>query len=571
MQQNSRSNVLEKNLPAPSNNSPRCPVAATATVRLGWPSALVLAALLLLAACPAKPTGGSTTQKAPQAKAGGEVTLPLTIAASEPSLKSFDFEDPRLWALARATSLPLVGIDGSGAAQPGLARTWEHSADYKEWTFVLASEQFALDAGMQYQSFLKDLLRGKNSAVRAQLFDLLQGAAAYGEGRAEDVAGLTLAAGSLTLKLNRPFVELPLWLSQPALALRPDMADRPHGYGPFRVASVLPASIELVPNADSLGGRPRLDKLIFSLEPDRAKQVELYRQGKLDAANIPTLQVPDIEADQSLSSAVHKLTTASLLRASFDHGQFPWGDEQFKSKRGLRAGVNLILDKEQLAVLLNDQIAVWPHSLPQCFKDYIDPVLLNQPVYPIGSQVEDARAAIKDAGHEQGINLPRGMDLAYLGGEDLEEAADQILEYFNEITVLMRPFSLSRDELRQRVEAGTHEMVLERFHPAYPAPDAYYYPSLFGAVNAERGSLCRLQNKELDELLGRAEAEPDPVSRRKLYQQVSNLVENQALFLFAGELSPSILVSPELAGYSLGLYDFDASLPAQDFSQLGHA
>lgn len=551
------------------NNNQRSLAVARAPRRSAPTALAAAAALLLLAACPHKPDSAETATKPIAAKAGGTVTLPLTVSAEEPSLRSFDFSDPRLWALARAVSLPAIRTDGQGNAVPGLATAWEPGAEYSTWTLTLPTDPVAMSAAAEYEAFLKGLLRKGSPDIRAQLFDLVEGASAFGKGRAEVVSGLTLSDGQLEVKLTRPYVELPLWLSQPALALPPDPESRAHGYGPFRIAAVLPGSIELVPNPDSLAGQPLLDKLIFVLEPNREQQVELFRQGRLEAANIAALELPDITADAALAPSVRKLTTASLLRASFDHGQFPWGDEQFKSKQGLRAGVNLILDKEQLAALLNDQVSAWPHSLPACFKEYIDPPLLNQPTFPISSQVEPARAAIKDAGHEQGINLPRGMDLAYLGGEDLDLAADQILEYFNEITVLMRPFSLTADELRQRVESGTHEMVLGLFHPAYPSADAFYYPSLYGPVNAGRGSLCRLQNLEIDALLARAEAEPDPVSRRKVYQQLSKVVENQALFLFAGESTPSILISPKLAGYSLGLYDFDASLPAQDFSKLG--
>ena len=42
-----------------------------------------------------------------------------------------------------------------------------------------------------------------------------------------------------------------------------------------------------------------------------------------------------------------------------------------------------------------------------------------------------------------------------------------------------------------------------------------------------------------------------------------------AAALFIGYSTPTLLVNPKLAGYALTPYDYDASLPAQDFTQLG--
>jgi len=46
-------------------------------------------------------------------------------------------------------------------------------------------------------------------------------------------------------------------------------------------------------------------------------------------------------------------------------------------------------------------------------------------------------------------------------------------------------------------------------------------------------------------------------------------LENRALFVFVGYSTPTLLLAPGVAGYQLGPFDFDASLPAQDFTALG--
>ena len=46
-------------------------------------------------------------------------------------------------------------------------------------------------------------------------------------------------------------------------------------------------------------------------------------------------------------------------------------------------------------------------------------------------------------------------------------------------------------------------------------------------------------------------------------------LEERALFIFIGYATPHLVINPRLAGYELSVYDFDASLAAQSFCELG--
>jgi len=538
--------------------------------RLRALAVLALAALLTLPAC--KPSG-DTSGKSGVKKVlrGGELRLPLSVAPDDPALVSFDFADYRLFALARATSLPLVRCSATGEIQPGLAASWSSNETGDVWTFGF--DPAGQSGAEQFTRMVQSLLRGPDGPMRAQLSDLISGAKDYAIGKAESVSGLESVDGSLVIHLTRPHRYLTVWLSQPGLMPRPSKQEDGSwsSLGSFRIASISGAAVTLVRNPDYAGTKPLLDKLTFTCEPDFARQVEAFRAGALDAANVPMQDADDIAADETLAVAIRQHVTAQQLLGVFDQHQFPWGDQQFQPKTGLRQSLNWGLDRETLATILNGQFAPYPHFFPEEFKAFIDPALVSQPVYGLAVQTEDARRAQKEADHEQGSKLIPGMDLGYLANTDLDALDEELLKYWDEISVKMRPFPLSYDELRQRVEAGTHEILLSRCCPAYPDPDALAYPLLHSSLFGLGGNYSGLRDAELDQSIASGQAEADSVARRKVYQRLSRNLEEQASFVFLGYFTPTLLISPRVAGLRLGPYDFDASLPAQDFSTLGLA
>jgi ABC-type oligopeptide transport system substrate-binding subunit len=407
--------------------------------------------------------------------------------------------------------------------------------------------------------------------MRAQLMDLLVGAKDYALGKAEVISGLSLKETQITFELTRPHRHLDLWLSQPGLLPRP--RQQPDGswssIGAFTIQSISGAEITLIPNPAFQGGKPLLDKLVFVCEPDYNKQVELFKAGKLQASNIPMDPASTAASDPALHDALVRHVTAQQLLGQFDQHQFPWGDQQFQSKKGLRQSVNWGLDRETLSVILHEQLEPWPHFFPQPMKQYVDPVLVTSPLYGLAVETERARQAQKEADHEQGNKLIQGMDLAQLSGSDLNELDREVLKYWDEISIKMRPFPVTTEELRKRIDAGTHEILLSRCCPAYADPDALAYALLHSSLYGLGGNYSCLKDPELDSMIAEAQAAGEDVLRRKLYQQLSRKLEEDATFVFIGTFTPTLLISPSLSGLQLNPYDFDASLPNQDFAVLG--
>jgi ABC-type transport system substrate-binding protein len=124
-------------------------------------------------------------------------------------------------------------------------------------------------------------------------------------------------------------------------------------------------------------------------------------------------------------------------------------------------------------------------------------------------------------------------------------------------------------DLQIRVGLGTHEIILYKYCPPYADAGAFAYPLLYSHLDGPGGNWLMLNDPQVDAIITESQAAQDALLREKKFQQLSEYLEENALLVFVGYSTPSISISNRLAGLQLGPYDFDASLPGQDFSKLG--
>jgi peptide/nickel transport system substrate-binding protein/oligopeptide transport system substrate-binding protein len=463
------------------------------------------------------------------------------------------------------------------------------------WTFALRKapdhEDNAGFLGELFVQHVRRILLADENPLQAQLADLVAGADEFRKGRSEEIIGITLENDLLSISLTRPYRQFYLWLSQPGMCvLKSYTLSNASGYGPFTVSELNNGSQQtesgttsetsnfseliLKPNPVSLDDQPVLDELRFICEPDRNNQIELFRKGELDAANVSVNRISAVSNDPELSQSAVRHETAVPLLGVFDHHEFPWGEQEFRSKVGLRRAANLALNQAMIAELADYVFEPYPHLLPPYYEDFIDPSSLQRPLFPLGEQLEEARAALKEADHEQGGHLIPNMDLAYYVHEDLDILAREILLYWRDCSIKMRPLPHTTDEMRKRIDLGSHEIILSLVHPAYDDPDAVFYPLLHSSLYGHGGNWSMLSDKDLDAVIEQAQAlssSTNDLERKKIYRDLSRKLEERAVFVFLGYYTPTLLICDEIAGYRLTAFDFDASLAAQDFTKLGKA
>lgn len=560
-------------------------------------SALAILLCFLLASCPGSEQAGqpggqqagsqqhATSSSQPQP--GGSIRLSLEVSAADLASTSVPLDDRRLHALARCIELPLVRCYGDGDLQSGLASGWNVTEAGQVWSFALKAAPGHEDdpdyLGKLLTQHFQRILRGEDSPLKAQLADLLAGAHEYSTGSTDSISGVKLASGTLTLRLTRANHFAGHWLSQPGFGLSPGTADAApeQAHAAFAIGEIVsietgfedsPAAIDcitLVPNPDSLVDQPVVDELQFALLPGRSED-DIALQGRLfDAGLLDTCLA--VMADTQGTPDAHRLQTAVPVVGQFDLHQFPWGDQNFQSKLGLRQALNISLDRELLEQPPAHFLRTSVHFFPPQFENYIDPQLVQQPAFPFLPDIEQARAGLRAADHADGIHLLPGMDLGYLAHEGMDEEVKTILRDWEQITVKMRPMPMTPEELALRVDPGTHEIVYRRLYPAYPSMDAITYPYLYGALLGTGGNYWNQAQPQVDKIIRQAQTQNTGTELTRSYRQLSRQLSDESLLVFIGSYTPVVRINEKLAGYSLTPYDFDATLPCQDFSKLGLA
>ncbi len=181
---------------------------------------LALQAIVLVAvALAATACGGGgkaavrpTAPLAPQLPARHGGTLHLVTAATSIALDPAFASDPASQRIAFVTCEPLLTYadepgEGGRTLIPGLARELPSvSKDGRSFTFALkAHVHFANGADVtpdDVKATFERLLDPRLHSPGAALFGDLKGLAAYRDGRAQDISGITTSAGGVTFHLN---------------------------------------------------------------------------------------------------------------------------------------------------------------------------------------------------------------------------------------------------------------------------------------------------------------------------------------------------------------------------------
>jgi peptide/nickel transport system substrate-binding protein len=273
---------------------------------------LVLGVAMLVAAISVG-AASSTTKRAGSAEANKGGTLKINQADSD-----FDFVDPQLayrtddWSMIYTTSMPLVGFqEKSGAAGAQLVPVGATafptvSGNGKTYTFHVRpgmkfSDGSAVTAAAYQRSWERILSpkMGSPLGVNLSLQDIVVGAKAFLDGKAQHISGISAKGNTLTFHLTKPNATFVSILSmQWFTPVKPNTPYTSTGInvypaaGPYYIASRDPGrSTVLKRNPYYKGNRPaNPDQIVFTpnVNIDQSLLQVKAGQSDLDMIGIPT-------------------------------------------------------------------------------------------------------------------------------------------------------------------------------------------------------------------------------------------------------------------------------------------
>lgn len=410
---------------------------------------------------------------------------------------------------------PLVNLSKDlSDVRPGLAESWETSADGLTYTFRLRNgvtfhDGSRFNAQAAKLNLERNYLKGSRfytaepPNVRERLLTgLIKGVAIQDDH--------TLKVELQNRRLNVLFL-VPM-VSPDALARYGSaIGDHPVGTGPFRFVSKRTDEVRLAANDAYWGGRPKLHELSFKVIPQFEKMTQEFLAGGIDF--IP--EVEPVYVERIIGNPATKLLrvpTLSIYYLGFRTDRKPFDDVR------LRHAVSKAIDVERVILFTSRGTAVPAYGpIPPGVEGY-DPGLKKWNYLP-----ERARQLLRDSGHSSGIRVSLVFNAGWGLFAEIAQALKADLSRVG-IWVDLVPAS-GWSEVVSEVKQGKGDVFLYGWLIPLPDADAWLTP-MFQTRSVD--NLTRYGNATVDALLEQARGAVGDAARQELYRKAQRLIVDDA-------------------------------------------
>jgi peptide/nickel transport system substrate-binding protein len=420
---------------------------------------------------------------------------------------------------------------GTTNLEPGLAASWETSADGRVWTFhlrpgVVFHDGTSLDAAAVAFSFER-LLDARHPSY------LSDKDADYWRSLLKDVRRVgAVDARTVQIHVDRPNAALLGYLAQfpivsPAAVARWGDAFKEHpvGAGPFQLEQWLPGNTLAVRRFDRYWGKPPvLDRIVFRLVVDARQRLVELESGSVDLATaiLPDEQ-PFVELHPELQ--LHQKASHDVSYLAFNTSRSPF--DQVAVRQAISHAVNK-MPIVKLAFQGRARPAESP--LPPTQWGHYEPPLPRYLFDP-----DRTRRLLLAAAAEGQIDLDRTYTLYALSTARSYMTSPERVAHFLQVALQsvglkielrLQPYA----EHRASVAAGEHDLALFGWQGDTGDPDNFLYV-LFHSDNAVKGSaqnVAFFRDETVDRLLIEAQAVTEQQRRVALYRAVQERIGDQA-------------------------------------------
>jgi peptide/nickel transport system substrate-binding protein len=465
-------------------------------------------------------------------KQGGSITvgLELDIPGFDP-LKVGVF-DTSAETAAAAIFDTLTYLDDKGVARPKLALSWDHSEDFKTWTFKLRpGVKFHDGTPFNAEAVKANFDRQKDPANKCRC--------AFYIAFIRDVQ----APDELTAvyNLNDPSVNLPSLIaiqssnfviqSPTAWKTKGDEYNRnPVGTGPYILKSWTAGDrMVLEKNPDYWNkGHPYLDRIILKPLPDAQSRFASLQSGEADIVWDDEYDPDNIQrAQKDPKMKVHTYVGSGAQVYAFNTKVAPFDDVR------VRQALVMAIDRKKMSQAITNGLAR-PASNPYGDGSWVK--CKDDGALP--EDVEKAKALIKDYGKPVEFKMiltatPRGRTIGQVLQQFWKRAgANMEIEQVDQATIVPRAFMRQFQLTPWRIIdlADPDLQMYANFHTGSPV------------------ALANYSDPELDRLLEHARVTPDPEKRTEDYCAISRLINKEAIWFWTFQNTYYAISTSKLKG-----------------------
>ncbi len=419
--------------------------------------------------------------------------------------------------------LTLIDLE-TGAAEPGVAASWEVSEDGRTWTFYLTEGYMWSDGhevtAHDFEYAWKRNIDPETGVEALWLLEPIDKAAEIlYEGADPDILGIK-AVDDYTLEVTtvEPMSYLPSYVSLASFWPLPRWAIEEHGKAWIEAENIVvngPYLVDkwehdremvLVKNPAYSGDPVNIDRVEIKLVA--GKPLLAYQEDEIDITSVGIADLPVVQADAALSDQLSHILYKWLFFVALDTRHSPFDDLR------VRQALYLALDRETIA---ND---VLRGSKVPAYTFIPEGTLGHNPDARIEGDVETAKQLLVDAGYPDGAGFPKvklTMSAAEPGSDYyLVTSAMQTMWKDNlgiEVELDMREEAAYWD-WAGTTEETEYDMAWSNWAGDIDDPGQWYVAQT-GVLYPQTG----FSNTEYDDLIRAGATESEPSKRAEIYQE----------------------------------------------------
>ncbi|HSW10128.1 MAG TPA: glutathione ABC transporter substrate-binding protein [Bacillota bacterium] len=474
---------------------------------------IVVAGALALSGCPR-----------PGAPAQPAQDLVIAMGVEPESLDPIRMSSSPAATVSRHVTETLIYLDVDGTLRPGLAESWDVSADNLVWTLRLRrGVEFHDGTPFDAEAAKFNLERFLNPDNRAPFRFLIARII-----RVEAADGHTLR-----LHLDAPFAPLLSHLSHAFIgmvspasvrALPADgVVEAPVGTGPFIFDSwARGEQIVLRRNPDFWGTAPVIETVTFRFVPEDASRLVMLETGEAHAImRVPPKDVPRLQGDPEIQ--VVKEDSVRVIYIGFNTQVPPFND------RRVRQALNYAIDKQAIV----DTILAGAGSVSTA--PIVPAVFGYHTVGPYPFDPARARQLLAEAGFPQGFRAtmhhPTGR---YMMDVTIVESIQSMLRDVGvELELVTMEWAAYLAFLRVPPAEAKHQMFMLGWGCVTLDADYGIYPLLHSSQWPPAGwGVSYFKSDLADGLMDQARITPDRAQREALYRDALTAIWEDAPWIF---------------------------------------
>ena len=501
--------------------------------------------------------------------AGTAMAAKTLVFCSEGSPEGFNPQFFTTGTTADASGVPLynrlVEFDlGTTNIVPGLAQSWDISADGLSYTFKLrpgvkfhSNARFKPTRELNADDILFSFNRMADPKHPFHATMVGQTFAYYEDMGLDKIVARVEKLDPMTVRFHLKHAEAPFladlamdfasilsaeYAERMLAAGTPEVIDRePIGTGPFQFVSYQKDAVIRYKAFDAhWDGRPKLDNLIYAITPDAS-----VRYAKLKANECQVMAFPK-PADIAAMKADKNIVMMTKEGLNIGYVGFNVEKKPFDSKL-VRQALSMAVDKQTiLRTVYQGAGAPAKNLIPPMMWSYNDQVK-DYPYDPA-----KARALMAQAGYSKGVDIT----LWYLPvtrpyNPDGKRMAELIQADWEKIGVHTKLITFEWGEYKKRSKSGEQGAMMFGWSGDNGDPDNFFVPILSCEAVKGGGNTARWCNKDFEALLAKGKLAPKQADRAKFYEQAQQLAHDEAPLLDIAHSVRATPVRKEVIGFKM--------------------